>query len=214
MHDVSGSTLADRAMRSFAVYDDDVARQYLERLRWPHFRECSRCDCVSGYATGRVGRYRCENPRCRKDFTVMTGTILEGSHLPPLKWLIAFWIIAGNGASAHQLADELGVPYKTAWHTRRRILAAMETAGIEPVLVRPGRPSHLADPRDPRAKLTAEERAALRYEVRIMGRRVGDVAKRYGISQSHASRLAASEQTPTKRPTQSETDFQKARSDV
>lgn len=61
----------------------DAARTAFESIRWPHGRVCGRCvETERRYATKRPGRYRCGNPACRKDFTVMTGTVMERSHIP------------------------------------------------------------------------------------------------------------------------------------
>src|ERR1035438_198062 len=51
----------------------------------------------------RKGVYKCA--ACREHFTVTVGTILEDSHLPISKWLMAFFILCASkkSMSAHQL---------------------------------------------------------------------------------------------------------------
>jgi hypothetical protein len=41
----------------------------------------------------------------KQDFTVTTGTVMERSHIPLNKWLMAFYLLnaSKNGMSAHQL---------------------------------------------------------------------------------------------------------------
>jgi hypothetical protein len=43
------------------------------------------------YKTRKPGWYRCAGKECRKDFTVTTGTVIERSHIPLNKWLMAFY---------------------------------------------------------------------------------------------------------------------------
>jgi len=58
---------------------------------------------------------------------VTVGTILEDSHIPISKWLMAFFILCSSkkSISSHQLHRMLGVTYKTAWFLTHRIRYAM-----------------------------------------------------------------------------------------
>lgn len=109
------------------------ARKYIEALRWPSGRVCPKCGSVgSEYETKRAGRYRCGAKECRKDFTTITGTVMEASHIKLTVWLMAFYLMASSkkGMSAHQLHRSLGVTYKTAWFLAHRIRAAMRAGGL------------------------------------------------------------------------------------
>ncbi len=70
---------------------------------------------------------------CRDKFTVRTGTVMERSHIPLHKWLLATHLMAASkkGMSAKQMERMLGVTYKTAWFLCHRIREAMDdvTAG-------------------------------------------------------------------------------------
>lgn len=117
------------------------ARKYIEALRWPGGRVCPKCGSIgSEYETKREGRYRCGAKECRKDFTVMTGTVMEASHVKLTVWLMAFYLMASSkkGMSAHQLHRTLDVTYKTAWFLAHRIRAAMATGGLTGPLGGPG----------------------------------------------------------------------------
>ncbi|MEK7233565.1 MAG: IS1595 family transposase [Elusimicrobiota bacterium] len=74
--------------------------------------------------------WRCKG--CRKDFTVLVGTIFEGTHIPVSKWLLGLFLMntGKNGVSAHELHRQLGVTLKTAWFMSHRIRYAM---GQEPL---------------------------------------------------------------------------------
>ena len=67
---------------------------------------------------------------CRNKFTVRTGTVMERSHVPLHKWLLATHLMAASkkGMSAKQLERMLGVTYKTAWFLAHRIREAMDEA--------------------------------------------------------------------------------------
>ena len=75
-----------------------------------------------------VGYFQCND--CRKKFTVRTGTIMERSHVPLHKWLLAFHLMAASkkGMSAKQMERVLGVTYKTAWFLCHRVREAMDGA--------------------------------------------------------------------------------------
>lgn len=118
-----------------SAHDEQSARAYLERLRWPHGPVCHHCGSVEstplkarqGSKNGvREGVYKCRG--CRKQFSVTTGTIFERSHIPLHKWLMAthFLCASKKGMSAHQLHRLLGITYKTAWFMAHRLREAMK----------------------------------------------------------------------------------------
>src|SRR5438128_6572949 len=119
-------------MERFA--DEDKARVCFEKLRWPDGPVCPHCGTADPYqlkpkADGkthvRKGVWKCS--RCRKQFTVTIGTIMEDSHIPLHKWLIAFHLLCASkkGMSAHQLHRMLGLGYRAAWFMAHRIRYAM-----------------------------------------------------------------------------------------
>ncbi len=75
-----------------------------------------------------VGYFQCND--CREKFTVRTGSIMERSHVPLHKWLLAFHLMAASkkGMSAKQMERMLGVTYRTAWFLCHRIREAMDGA--------------------------------------------------------------------------------------
>ena len=114
--------------------DEASARKVFEALRWPDGPVCSTCGSRKWYATKREGRYRCAEKTCRKDFTVMTGTVMERSHVPMHKWLEAFSIMCESkkGVSSLQLQRHLKISYKAAWFLSHRIREAMREGGMTP----------------------------------------------------------------------------------
>ena len=112
------------------------ARDWLESIRWPDGPVCSHCGTIGhAYKTNKPGWYRCAEKECRKDFTVTTGTVMERSHIPLNKWLMAFYLLNASkkGVSAHQLHRSLDVDYKSAWFMCHRIREAMRVGGLGPL---------------------------------------------------------------------------------
>jgi transposase-like protein len=124
------------AMNTFTdpiFHEETAARAWFEAARWPNGTICPKCKSTTFYATKKPGLYRCAAPVCRKDFTVMTGTVMERSHAKLIDWAIAFHLAASSkkGFSAHQLHRELGCQYNTAWFMFHRVREAMRRGGLE-----------------------------------------------------------------------------------
>lgn len=118
--------------------DADKAREHLESIRWPDGPVCTHCGAVEKVyrlegKSHRPGLFHCNN--CNGAFTVTTGSVMESSHVPLNKWVLAFRLMASSkkGMSAHQLHRSIGVTYKTAWFMFHRIREAMRPA-IEPTM--------------------------------------------------------------------------------
>ena len=113
-----------------AFNDETKAREFLEASRWPDGAVCPHCgqiDTVNplGGKSMGPGWFFCND--CREKFTVRTGTVMERSHIPLHKWLMATHLIVASkkGISAMQVSRMLGVTYKTAWFMCHRIREAM-----------------------------------------------------------------------------------------
>jgi transposase-like protein len=110
-------------------HDEDKAREWLETSRWPNGPVCPHCGSVRvarmGGTSGRPGLFYC--PDCRGQFTVRTGQVMERSHVPLTKWVLAYQLMASSkkGISAHQLHRTAHVAYNTAWFMCHRIREAM-----------------------------------------------------------------------------------------
>jgi transposase-like protein len=114
-------------------HDENAARAWFEAARWPNGPVCPHCKGAKHYATKVKGRYRCGNKECRKDFTVMTGSVMERSHAKLTQWAVAFHLGASSkkGFSAHQLHRELGCQYNTAWFLHHRVMEAMRRGDLD-----------------------------------------------------------------------------------
>ena len=67
--------------------------------------------------------FQCTKPECRKCFSVKTGSVMQSSKLPLSQWAMAYNLITTNlkGTSSRELARELGITQKSAWHMLHRI---------------------------------------------------------------------------------------------
>jgi transposase-like protein len=117
------------AVRYFS--DQDVANEFVAKLRWPDGPICPACGCQEySYLTTRR-LWKCKNRECRKQYSVKVGTVFEESRLGLDKWLPAVWLAANskNGISSHELGRALGVTQKSAWFMLARIRLAMQSEG-------------------------------------------------------------------------------------
>lgn len=115
------------------------ARKLFESWRWPNGKAiCPHCQHDEAYAIkskpgtknkARPGLYCCS--ACRKTFTATVGTVMEDSHLPISKWLMAMFLISSSkkGMSAHQVHRMLNITYKAAWFMCHRIRFAFGDDG-------------------------------------------------------------------------------------
>ena len=106
---------------------EGAARRFYEKLRWPVERYCPHCGTVGKskpVPKSKPMPYWCKS--CRKYFSVRTGAVFEKSKLPLRTWLLATYLIttARKGISSVQLAKELGITQKNAWHLAHRIREA------------------------------------------------------------------------------------------
>ena len=111
--------------------DDAACLGYLERLRWREGFSCASCGDSGTPWRATRGRLVC--PHCRKQTSILAGTLFHRTRSPLSLWFLAAWELTSQkyGANALGLQRILGLgSYQTAWawlHKYRR------------VMVRPGR---------------------------------------------------------------------------
>jgi len=104
---------------------EERCRELLVRLRWPEGPQCPRCKTPAVELETEKQLFYCKD--CDYQFSVMTGTVFNDSHLPLVKWFTATLLLceAKKGMSACQVQRTLGMSYKTAWYLCHRIRHAM-----------------------------------------------------------------------------------------
>lgn len=127
--------------------EEDAAYQLIERIRWPHGPICPHCGTVGnavflqpkdGTRTTRTGKvtyrrvWKCREAACRKQFSVLVGTIFEDSRIPLSKWVMALHLMCAgkNGVAALELQRQLGINYRSAWFMAHRIRFAMQLSPL------------------------------------------------------------------------------------
>lgn len=121
--------------------DEAAAQEAFANLRWPNGEvTCPLCDGGKKvYAVKYVRRdpetkkvvpsvrkqWKCG--ACRKKFSVTSGSIFEGAHIPVGKWIYAIYMMCSSkkGVSANQLSRQLKLSYKSAWFMCHRVREAM-----------------------------------------------------------------------------------------
>ena len=85
---------------------------------WRRWRLAGRCPTVAASAASTS-----RSP---------AATVMHGSKLGAQTWLLALFLVVANpkGRSSVQLAADLGVTQKTAWHLAHRIRAALAEGGL------------------------------------------------------------------------------------
>jgi len=96
-------------------------------MRWPDgVVFCIGCGEVGNCIwLSKQRRFKCRG--CKKQFSVKVGTIFHDSPLGLDKWMIAMWMLANcrNGVSSYEIARNVGITQKSAWHMMHRIRKAM-----------------------------------------------------------------------------------------
>lgn len=120
-----------KTLAEFLEYfkDESTCRQHFAAIRFANGEYCPHCGHTKIYSFSSGKRYRCG--ACRKDFTIITGTIFGETKLQLRKWFIAIYLLSNTskGISSVQLAKHVGVTQKTAWFMDHRIRKAMKQNG-------------------------------------------------------------------------------------
>jgi transposase-like protein len=116
---------------------EESAREYFERLLWPNGPVCRHCGNADHDRTWKVapnpakkiraGLYKCAE--CGEGFTVTIGTVMEDSHIPLHKWLLAFYMMCASKTqvAALQLKRQLEIgSYQSALFLCQRIRFALK----------------------------------------------------------------------------------------
>lgn len=103
--------------------DEETCKEFLISHRWENgdvvCPYCGKHHC----RRRSDGRFRC--PVCRKNFSVLVGTIFENTKISLVKWFMAMYLISSHkkGISSYQLARDIKVTQKTAWYMLHKVRA-------------------------------------------------------------------------------------------
>jgi transposase-like protein len=125
-------TTLQQAIIFFA--NPDNCQRYMIAVRWPDGKvTCPTCGAERVTYLANQRRWKCYSKHPRPQFSVKVGTIFEDSSLGLDKWMMAMWLIANckNGISSCEIARDMGITQKSAWHMLQRIRLAMRVGSIE-----------------------------------------------------------------------------------
>jgi transposase-like protein len=175
----------------------------LERLRWERGVVCPHCGVIGKHyylepknGTSRTTRTGSRSQRrvwkcrdCRKQFSVLTGTIFHGTKIPIRTWLCVIFemCVSKNGVAAREIERKYDLTPKSAWFMTHRLREAMKReplAGLlggavqvdETWIGGESKNRHRNDPREqPRAWHTTDKQpvvSLVHYETREVHSRV------------------------------------------
>ena len=112
----------------------------LENWRWHGKPVCPHCGSIAEHyflaprGGVRVTNRGTETQRrlwkchdCREKFSVLTGTVMHGTHIPVRTWVLVFFELCSskNGVAAREIERRYGLSPKSAWFMLHRIREAM-----------------------------------------------------------------------------------------
>lgn len=128
------------------VPDEASAYRFLEGMRWvdgavcPHrgHDDCRFLEPENGQGTRRTRTgamsarrvWQCRS--CRKQFSVLTGTVMQGTKISVRIWVFVMFEIASNknGIAAREVERRYGLTAKSAWHLLHRLREAMKVSPV------------------------------------------------------------------------------------
>jgi hypothetical protein len=114
--------------------DFENCRRFVIDLRWSDGKvRCPYCASEKVSYLEKAKLYKCYGDHPKPKFSLKVGTIMEDSALGIDKWLTAMWMIVNcrNGISSCEIARDLGITQKSAWHMAHRIRFALHHGTIE-----------------------------------------------------------------------------------
>ena len=111
----------------FALFpDNETAERWFVETRWPNGVACPCCGSLNVQPRPRrkPQPFRCRD--CRHDFSVKTGTLMEGSKIGLATWAVALYIMTTGikGTSSMKIRRDLRITQKSAWFLAHRIREA------------------------------------------------------------------------------------------
>src|SRR5436305_67581 len=172
---------------------DEQCREYLFKARWPNGFRCAACGHDDAYALRTKIVYECV--ACRKQHSLLAGTLFEQTKTGLAKWFLAIYLVTSSkgGIAATELKRQLGFgSCQTAWtwlHKLRKAVVrpAGRRLGREPRRL-PRRPCRQAGDRDHRRLARPPRPAGQGLRPRAHHSR-RDLGRRRAPAARHPSRL-------------------------
>lgn len=105
---------------------EEQCHDKLFQMKWGERPQCPKCGGSSNVTFLKTRRvYKCRD--CKKQFSLIKGTLFENSNLPLKKWFVAIFLMSTEvgGISSIQMAKHLKIEQNTAWHMMQKLRIAM-----------------------------------------------------------------------------------------
>jgi transposase-like protein len=125
-----------KTLQEAIVYFSDFenCQKFVAELRWADGKvHCPYCQSEKVTYLRNARLWKCYENHAKAKFSLKVGTIMEDSALAIDKWLTAMWLIVNckNGISSCEIARDLGITQKSAWHMAHRIRFALHHGSFE-----------------------------------------------------------------------------------
>src|SRR3954463_10238127 len=113
---------------------DEQCREYLFRARWPDDFRCDGCGHDHAYTLRTRLVHECV--ACRKQHSLLAGTLFEQTKTGLSRWFLAIYLVTSSkgGIAATELRRQLGFgSYGTAWSWVHKIRKAMVRPDRQPL---------------------------------------------------------------------------------
>ena len=113
----------DQFMASYGTVEQCEAA--LTKWRWPDGFVCAHCHSSDHAVVGARRLYLCHG--CRRQTSLIAGTIFSKTRLPLTRWFQAMWLITQSKGSIStlSLSRQIGVKWDSAWLLRQKLAEVM-----------------------------------------------------------------------------------------
>ncbi|URA10323.1 IS1595 family transposase [Thermospira aquatica] len=109
--------------KDFFTLSEKESYQILEKALWPEGAICPRCKEKAHLLSCRLV-YQC--PKCGRQFSLKSQSIMRKSHLSPKIWLSAMFLVCQDGGiNAVKLSQLLHISYKASWLLLQKLRSLM-----------------------------------------------------------------------------------------
>lgn len=115
-------------------FDVEKSAELVASVKWPSGACCPDCGSVNVGKIVSRAKWQCREKGCRRQFSLITDTIMEASHLRLDQWVMAVWMIANcrNGVSSCEIARHIGCKQQSAWHLLHRVRHLLQPVNDAP----------------------------------------------------------------------------------
>jgi transposase-like protein len=114
--------------------DPENCQRLLVELRWKDGKvRCPYCGSEKVTYLQNARLWKCYGDHPKAKFSLKVGTIFEDSPIGLDKWLTALWLLVNcrNGVSSYEVARDLGISQKSAWHMVHRLRYVLHSGSFD-----------------------------------------------------------------------------------